>query len=167
MGHPILRKIAKRLTLDDLLSDEVQRLIDNMVKTMREMNGAGLAAPQVHESLQILVIEVKNSSRYPDKEEISLHILINPKIIYKSKEIVSDFEGCLSIDRLRAKVPRHKEIHLKALDRFGEEILIKNSGFLAIALQHEIDHLEGKLFLDHVVEYELMTQEKEFYEYHC
>jgi|SaaInl8_200m_RNA_FD_contig_41_1210293_length_1197_multi_5_in_0_out_0_2 peptide deformylase len=166
MGHPVLRKRASELSLQELGTPRIKQLILDMIETMRDLNGAGIAAPQVHHSFRIMVIEVKDNSRYPNRDSIELQVFINPKFTFKSDIKVSDFEGCLSIDGLRAKVPRHKEIILEALNEEGLPVVIRDSGFLAIALQHEMDHLEGKLFLDHVEDYSTMTQEKEYHQFH-
>lgn len=167
MGHPVLRQIAKQVCKGDLLSEPIQRLIDDMIETMREMDGAGIAAPQVHESLQIMMIELNQNPRYPDKQPVPLTILINPVIVEKSEEMVSAYEGCLSIDGIRALVPRHHRVVVEAMDREGNPLRIEDEGFLAIAIQHEMDHLEGKFFLEHVVDFSSLCHEKEYWRYHA
>lgn len=165
LGHPVLRKTAAELENKKISSDEIQRLIDDMIETNKEYDGLGLAAPQVHQSLQIAIIECCNNPRYPDTPGIPLTILINPKFTYMSEETIKGWESCLSIDDLRGKVPRAKEVKISALDRSGKEISIEADDFLAIVLQHEIDHLNGVVYLDRMKEMKTLSHMNEFQKY--
>lgn len=148
MGHPILRQIAKELTVEEIQSETIQKLIDDMLETMIEYQGVGIAAPQVHHSVQISIIEVKENVRYPQAPSIPLTILINPKITFLTDEKKIGWEGCLSLPELRGAVPRFTKIHVSALDRNADLIEFEAEGFKAIVIQHETDHLFGKLFID-------------------
>ena len=146
LGNPILREVAKEV--GDLADDEVQKLIDDMLVTVTDANGVGLAAPQVDSSLRIFVMASYPNPRYPDAPEIEPYAVVNPEIISESEEIEEDWEGCLSIPGIRGIVPRHKEIKVKYLDRYGKEKTEVINDFLARVFQHEFDHLEGIVFLD-------------------
>ena len=146
LGNPILREVAK--DVKDVADDEVQKLIDDMLVTVTDANGVGLAAPQVDSSLRIFVMASYPNPRYPDAPEIDPYEVINPEIISVSDEMEEDWEGCLSIPGIRGIVPRHKEIEVKYMDRFGREKKEVINDFLARVFQHEFDHLEGIVFLD-------------------
>ena len=157
LGHPVLREKARPLTMEEVKTAETQTLIDDMVETMRDANGAGIAAPQVHSSLRICVVELRAGSRYPDVPPIPLHIFINPQIIERSDEMLEDWEGCLSISGLRGIVPRHRTIKVEALDREGHLFSIAVEGRFARFLQHEIDHLDGTLYIDRMPNLRTLT----------
>jgi peptide deformylase len=148
LGHPVLRKVADPLSVSEIQSAPIQKFIDDMIETMKEYNGVGLAADQVHESKQIAVLEVADNPRYPEKPPVPLTVLINPQITPLSEETEDDWEGCLSIPDLRGKVPRFKSLHVQALDRQGHELSFTAQGFHARVIQHEWDHLNGKVYLD-------------------
>src|SRR6059036_1821485 len=114
LGHPVLRQITATLSLQQLQSGEIQKVIDDMVETMKEYDGVGLAADQVHESKQIAVLEVAENARYPNKPNVPLTVLINPQISPLTEEMEEDWEGCLSIPDIRGRVPRHKSIQVQA-----------------------------------------------------
>lgn len=134
---PVLRRKAMRVTS---INGSIGRLIDDMVETMHEVGGVGLAAPQVGVPLRVAVIEL------PEEETI---VLINPKIVKRSGERQVE-EGCLSLPGYRGEVQRSVKVTAKGLDRYGREIRIKGEGLLAQALEHEIDHLNGTLYIDHL-----------------
>ena len=157
LGHPVLRTGAEDLPLDRLSSPLTQKLIDDMIETMKEYDGVGLAAVQVHESKKIAVLEVADNPRYPDKPKVPLAVLINPQITPLSDEMEEDWEGCLSIPELRGKVPRYKSIRVQARDRDGKELDFVASGFHARVIQHEWDHLHGKVFLDRMRDLSTLT----------
>jgi peptide deformylase len=142
MGHPVLRKKARALDRREVKSPATQQLIDDMVQTMTEYHGAGLAAPQVHLDLRLFVAiaDAENSG--------APIVLINPEIVTVGDEVVEDWEGCLSIPDVRGKVPRAREISVRALNRSGERIEFNASDFAARVIQHEYDHIDGVLFLD-------------------
>jgi len=140
-GDPVLRKEAKAIEAFD---ESLQRFIDEMIETMREEDGVGLAAPQVGESIQLTVIDPTGGEKEP-------FVLINPEIIWYSEEKEDYEEGCLSIPGISLSLNRPSRVTVKALDRSGKPYVIENAeGLLARALQHEIDHLKGVLFVDHI-----------------
>jgi peptide deformylase len=142
LGHPALRTPAQPLAPDRIADPEVQSFIDDMVETMHEANGVGLAAPQVGRELQLFVYQAAGPP------EIPLHVVINPMIRPQSGELVYDWEGCLSIPDLRGLVPRHPAVRVQGLDREGRPLDYLVSGFEARIVQHEFDHLNGVVFLD-------------------
>jgi peptide deformylase len=162
LGNPVLRQIAKEVSLADLKSPATQKLIDDMVETMHEYEGVGLAAPQVHESKQIAVVEVHNSKRYPWAPEVPLLILVNPVFVSKSEETVDGWEGCLSVEGFRGRVPRSRSVVVRFLDRTGKEQQLSAEGFPAVVIQHELDHLAGKVFLDRMPDLTTLTHLKEY-----
>lgn len=148
LGHPILRRVADPLPPEAIPTPETQRFIDDMIETMREHDGVGLAAPQVHVSRQIAVFEVQGSPRYPDVPAVPLTVLINPVLTPLGDETVEEWEGCLSIPDLRGRVPRYRAVRLEALGRQGEPVELVVKEFFARVLQHECDHLKGRVYLD-------------------
>src|SRR5262252_9637633 len=120
LGHPVLRRVTEPIPARELQSPAWQKFIDDMIETMKEYDGVGLAADQVHESKQIAVLEVAENPRYPNKPNVPLTVLINPKISPVTDEMEEDWEGCLSIPDIRGKVPRHKSIQVQARDRDGK-----------------------------------------------
>ncbi len=165
LGHPVLRNVAKELARKEITTPETQRLIDNMVETMKEYDGVGLAAVQVHVPRQIAVLEVADNPRYPQKPEVPLSVLINPTIEPLSEETEEDWEGCLSIIEMRGKVPRYKEIKVVGFNREGKVLDFVASGFHARVIQHEWDHLQGKVFLDRMKDLSTLTYLPEFARY--
>jgi peptide deformylase len=162
LGHPVLRKISEKVPLEELESPVTQKFIDDMIETMKEHDGVGLAADQVHESKQIAVLEVADNPRYPNKSKVPLTVLVNPSITPLSEEMEDDWEGCLSIPDLRGRVPRHKSIRVQALDRQGKEIDFVANDFHARVIQHEFDHLNGKVYLDRMHDFSTLTFLQEF-----
>lgn len=163
LGNPILRQTAKSLNPEKIRNDQdIQALIDDMIETMRVEHGVGLAAPQVSRALRIVVLECQGSERYPDKGGFPLMVLVNPVFTRRSRKVVKGWEGCLSLPDLRGLVTRSSEVELEAYDRFGERLVIKADGFLAIALQHEIDHLDGIVFLDRLPDLAHLAYQEEF-----
>jgi peptide deformylase len=148
LGFPSLRIASKPVGLDQIKTPEFQRLIDDMVETMYEYHGVGLAAPQVHLPIQLAVLEVRNHPRYPDMPEVPLTVLINPEVTILDRSTIDEFEGCLSIPDLRGLVPRFKELRVKALGRHGEQLDFIAHDFHARVVQHETDHLKGEVYLD-------------------
>jgi peptide deformylase len=152
IGHPVLRQPARELSGEELASAEIQRFIDDLVETMRDANGAGLAANQVYRPIRICAIEVHDNPRYPYKPNVPLTILVNPVIEPLSDEQFDNYEGCLSVPNLRGVVKRHAEIHVRALTRDGERYERDVRGLTAGTFQHEVDHLDGTLFVDRVTD---------------
>lgn len=149
IGHPILRQRAQELDPAELATARWQDFIDSLVATMRNADGAGLAAIQVYEPVRIAVIEVRaDNPRYPEKEPIPLTVLVNPVLEPLGDEMFTTWEGCLSVPDLRGKVSRHRRVRVTFLDRQGERHVREVEGFPAVTYQHECDHLDGKLFVD-------------------
>lgn len=168
LGHPILREMARPVDLNTLTAagdNELQRLIDDMIDTMREEGGVGIAAPQVAQSLQIVIVEYQQNERYPSQDDIPLTVYINPVITHSGKETASFWEGCLSLKDLRGLVTRPREVTVEAYSREGEKMVVEASGFLAIVLQHEIDHLLGKVFLDRMTDLTQLAWAEEWQTY--
>jgi len=165
LGHPVLRQVTQNVSPRELESPALQKLIDDMVETMKEYDGVGLAADQVHESKQIAVLEVADNPRYPQKPNVPLTVLINPKITPLSEEIEEDWEGCLSVPDLRGRVPRYKSIRVQAWDRSGNELDFVAEDFHARVIQHEFDHLHGKVYLDRMRDLSTLTFLQEFARY--
>jgi len=148
LGHPVLRQRAAPVPPEAVHSAEIQRLIDDMVETMREYDGAGLAANQVHTLKQITVIEVQANPRYPDAPHIPLTVLINPVVTTLTDEMEEGWEGCLSVPDMRGMVPRYVAVRLNCLDREGQPVELMAKDFFARVIQHETDHLNGLVYLD-------------------
>ena len=165
LGHPVLRKVAESLSARELQSTACQKFIEDMVATMKEYDGVGLAADQVHESKQIAVLEVADNPRYPEKPKVPLTVLINPKVTPLTEEMEDDWEGCLSVPDLRGKVPRYKHIRVQALDRNGKELDFIADDFHARVIQHEWDHLHGKVYLDRMRDLSTLAFLTEFARY--
>jgi peptide deformylase len=157
LGHPVLRKVAAPVPVREIRSAETQRLIDDMVETMREYNGAGLAAPQVHTLKQICVIEVAATPRYPDAPAIPLTVLINPVVTALTDEMEDGWEGCLSVPDMRGMVPRHTAVRLAGYDREGGRIDTVAKEFFARVIQHETDHLNGIVYIDRMRDFSTLT----------
>jgi peptide deformylase len=158
-GDPVLRQAARPLTPQEIVQDEVQRLIRDMRETMYDAPGVGLAAPQVGLSLQLAVIEdqeqyLKNlpapELEQKDRRPVPFHVLINPKIVQSADDRVEFHEGCLSVAGFSAVVPRARTVRVEYLDERGEVHTVDASGWYARILQHEIDHLHGNLYIDHM-----------------
>lgn len=160
MGHPVLRRPARPLERADIKGAVVQRLIDDMIETMHEYHGVGLAAPQVHESVRLFVAAVDEND--PKHEPA---VFINPEINVPGTGTVEDWEGCLSIPDLRGKVPRSTDIIVKAFDRAGGRFELRALDFPARVIQHETDHLDGVLFIDRMRALETLTFLDEYARY--
>lgn len=150
----VLKKKARKVTE---FGPDLQRLIDDMVETMREAPGVGLAAPQVKVSMRVIVVEFGDE----EDEEIpaKLFTIVNPEITRRSQETVMGIEGCLSIPGILGEVERSSSVTLKGFTRHGKPIRIKANGWLARIFQHEVDHLDGVLFVDRA-EQVWMSEEK-------
>ncbi len=165
LGHPVLRQIAEPVPPDQITTPKVQQFIDDLIETMYEYDGAGLAAPQVHVSHQIVAMEVNKNPRYPEAPTIPLTIYINPEITPLTEDMDEDWEGCLSVPGLRGRVPRYTAIRLRAYDRQGKRVELVVEGFHARVIQHECDHLQGKVFLDRMRDMSSLTFIEEFVKY--
>jgi peptide deformylase len=152
IGHPVLRETARELSRDELATAPVRQLIADMIETMRDANGAGIAANQVHEPVRICVVEVDRNPRYPYKPDWSLTVLVNPRVEARTNETFMNYEGCLSVPNLRGQVPRLTAVRIRAWDREGNDVDFEVKGLTAGTFQHEIDHLDGTLFVDRVAD---------------
>jgi peptide deformylase len=166
IGHPVLRQRSREVERDELLAPETQRFIDDLVETMRDANGAGLAAPQVHVPLRIVAIEVKDNPRYPYKPNIPLTILVNPVLQPLTEERFENYEGCLSVPNLRGVVRRFAEIRVTGWDRHGQPFERVARGLTAGTFQHETDHLDGLIFVDRVEDPRTLCTWAEFDRFH-
>lgn len=158
MGHPVLRSRARALERADIKSAGVQSLIDSMIETMEEYQGIGLAAPQIHEGVRVFIAGLQEDSRDEDDEPSIVPVpLINPEVVPIGSEMVTDWEGCLSIPDIRGKVPRYKRVKVRALDREGARVELQLAEMSARVVQHENDHLDGILFFDRMKGFESLT----------
>ena len=167
MGHPVLRAKARTIEAAEIRSPAVQQLIDDMFETMSEYQGVGLAAPQIHESVRLFVAGFPRDEEDADEDEqtVPQMALINPEISIVGRDLIEDWEGCLSIPDIRGRVPRARQIVVRAYDRTGKRMEIKASGFTARVIQHETDHLDGVLFFDRMKSLESLTFLPEFSRY--
>ena len=165
LGHPVLRQPAEPVPVAKIRTPEIQRLIDDMIETMREYNGAGLAATQVHVPRQICVIEVNGNPRYPDAAEVPLTVLVNPRVTPLTEEIEEGWEGCLSVPDMRGMVPRVTAVRLEAYDREGQKVDLVAKDFFARVIQHETDHLHGLVYLDRMRDLSTLTHLAEWNKY--
>lgn len=161
MGHPVLRTPAQALASGAFKQPELRGLVDDMVDTMADYVGVGLAAPQVHYGLRLFVIQ-------PDPgDEATLRVAINPEVTPLGEETEEGWEGCLSIPDIHGMVPRHTRVRLDALDAQGRKYSEELEGFAARVAQHEYDHLDGKLFLDRMINFSTLAFGDEFRRYHA
>lgn len=151
IGHPAVRTPARKLTDQEIVSAATQRLIDDMIETMHEYDGVGLAAPQVHVGLRLAVIEVSAADERTE-EGVPLTVLVNPVVIPLGAETIPGWEGCLSIPDLRGIVPRFARVRLEARDRKGKVYTREATEFFARVIQHECDHLDGDVYLDRMTD---------------
>jgi peptide deformylase len=172
VGHPVLRQRARPLSLEELASPRIQKLIEDMRDTMRAAPGVGLAAPQIGESLQLVVIEdppTYHAKLSPEelaareRESVPFHVLVNPKLTIRSDEVVAAFEGCLSFSNFSMIVPRARKVRVEALDERGERVVKVATGWYARILQHEVDHLHGIVCCDRMESRTLSTAENMSY----
>jgi peptide deformylase len=166
LGHPVLREVARKLTREELASPKVQTFIDDLVETMHDANGAGLAANQVYEPIRVCAIEVRNNPRYPYKPNFPLTILVNPEVVPTTDETFLNYEGCLSVPNLRGEVRRFTGVKVRAWDRHGKDVELDIKGLTAGTFQHEVDHLDGKVFLDRVEDTRTLATWADFERHH-
>ncbi len=160
MGHPVLRQVARPVDPDAIVSPEFQDFIDSMVLTMIEYDGVGLAAPQVHQSIRVVVFH--EDAGLTDDQDQPLLCLINPEITPLTEETAAMWEGCLSIPGLRGKVSRPRHVRVTGLTREGRKLEMELQDFAAIVIQHECDHLDGKLFIDRLDDTRELAYTEEF-----
>jgi peptide deformylase len=160
MGHPVLRRRARALDPAEVRAAVMQKFIDDMMDTMLEYEGIGLAAPQVHESVRLFVAGIEDADG-----KLRVIPFVNPVITPLSDETAEDWEGCLSIPDIRGKVPRYTHIRIDALDRKGKPFSLELRDFPARVVQHETDHLDGVLFFDRMKSFESLAFLEEFNRY--
>ena len=160
LGHPVLRGAARPVLPEELATPDLQRLIDDMVETMYEYDGVGIAAPQVHVGLRLAVLEVPETDER-GQGAVPLTVLVNPEVRALGEEVQHGWEGCLSIPDLRGTVPRWTRIELRALDRDGAPYTIEATDFFARVIQHECDHLDGRVYLDRMDDMRSLAYQRE------
>lgn len=160
LGHPLLRSQAQ--LVDNIQSPRIQNLIDNLIATVIKANGVGIAAPQVQSSDRIFILASRPNSRYPNAPEMEPTPMINPKILASSSEEAKGWEGCLSIPGIRGLVPRHRAIEIQYSDRNGKLHKQELSDFVARIFQHELDHLDGIVFIDRLQSSQDLITEQEY-----
>jgi peptide deformylase len=164
MGHPVLRAKARHVEKAEIRTAPIQKLLDDMIDTMTEYHGVGLAAPQVHEALRIFVAALDTGDE-GEEEAAEPIALINPEITVVGSDVVEDWEGCLSIPDIRGRVPRARAVKVRAFDRTGARIELSAHDFSARVIQHETDHLDGVLFFDRMKSLASMTFLDEYSRY--
>ncbi|MBI3615443.1 MAG: peptide deformylase [Candidatus Omnitrophica bacterium] len=179
LGNPVLRKKARGVNLKQLASPGIQVFIQDLIQTMHEYDGVGIAAPQVHVSLQVAVIGADHNPRYPKAPRIPLTVLINPRVWPEGRGAASssrsrrpasgrqvmDWEGCLSVEGVRGRVPRWHSVRVEAYNAEGKPVCFRATGFFARVIQHEWDHLQGKVFLDRMKDLTTLTHLTEYARY--
>ena len=161
MGHPVLREKAK--PVDNVASPELRALVEDMKETMAAKNGAGLAAPQIGVGQRVVIFGVDHNPRYPDAEPVPFTVLVNPKIVMLSREVESDWEGCLSVPGMRGMVPRYTKLRYTGTDAEGNPIDRVAEGFHARVVQHECDHLDGILYPQRITDMSTFGFTKELF----
>ena len=160
MGHPTLRKVARPLAREELRSEAVRRLVTDMIDTLRDAGGIGLAAPQIGASVRLAIIDVPGGeTRYGVVPPLPLTVFVNPEIDVVDPATAGYWEGCLSVPGLRGYVERPQQVHLRATDFEGKPFEMDLQGFLATVFQHEFDHLDGRLYVDLIEDSRLLLFE--------
>jgi peptide deformylase len=159
LGNPVLRQVAQPVSPEEIRTPAFQRFVDDMLETMVAEEGIGLAAPQVARSQQLIVMECRGEGGFPQT------VLINPKILFYGPTQVENWEGCLSVDDLRGKVTRASMVRVQGLDSDGKNVEFDATGLFAVCIQHEMDHLQGKVFLDRMTDFSTLTHLNEFDEF--
>jgi peptide deformylase len=160
LGHPVLRTPAEPVELPGDAS--LRGFVDDLMATMLDADGVGIAAPQVYQSLQVFIVASRPNPRYPDAPSMEPEVAINPEIVWRSDEVAKGWEGCLSIPGIRGEVPRHRRIRTRYRTLDGAEVEREFEGFVARVFQHEDDHLRGIVFLDRLESNRDIISEKEF-----
>ena len=160
LGHPILREKAR--SISRVQDDRIQALIDNLLATVQKANGVGIAAPQVARPEQLMIVASRPNLRYPNAPMMEPTAMMNPRILAHSDETAKGWEGCLSIPGIRGNVPRYQAIEVEFLDRLGRLQKTELTDFVARIFQHEVDHLNGIVFVDRVESTQDLITEKEY-----
>jgi peptide deformylase len=163
MGHPVLRQVARKVEPAEIKSPAFQKLVDDMIETMREYDGIGLAAPQVHQGVRLALIGIEEGKG--DDRTLRVLPVVNPEVTPVGGGMAEDWEGCLSLPKLRGRVNRPDRVLVKALDRRGHKIEFDLAGYPARVAQHEIDHLDGVLFIDRMKSFESLCFLDEYSKY--
>jgi peptide deformylase len=166
MGHPVLRAVSGPVTPKEMKGKWLPDFLEDMLETMSDYDGVGLAAPQVNVSKRIVIIGSPGSTRYPDAPRIPTMVLINPVIIPLTNETHELWEGCLSVPGLRGLVKRPRKIRVKALNEKGKKVEFIAEDFKAGVIQHETDHLDGILFPERMTDLKLLMFEAEYEKFH-
>lgn len=167
LGHPVLREVAVPVTPERLRSKAFDDLVANMVDTMRDSEGVGIAAPQVHAPERVFAIEIRDRERYTDAELFPLTVVINPSVTPMTDAVVTGWEGCLSVWGIRGLVDRHTSVRLSGLDRTGAPLDVVLDGFSAVVAQHEMDHLDGVLFVDRMTDLRSLCFDREYQRFYA
>jgi peptide deformylase len=160
LGHPVLRTTASAVVLP--AAEATRRLVDDMLATLIDAGGVGIAAPQVYEPVAIFIVASRPNPRYPDAPSMEPEVVINPEIVERSNEVVKGWEGCLSIPGIRGEVSRHRHIRVRYQTVEGLVVEREFSDFVARIVQHEDDHLRGIVFLDRLENTRDVITEKEY-----
>ncbi|BCS55719.1 peptide deformylase [Geobacter sp. SVR] len=160
LGNPVLRQLA--LPVDNLRDASLQTLIEDMLATVAEADGVGIAAPQVYEPLRLFIVASRPNPRYPDAPSMQPTVMLNPELLWQSPETVMGWEGCLSVPGIRGLVPRSERIRVGYQEHGGGRREEELSGFLARVFQHEFDHISGLVFLDRVASNRDLVSEREY-----
>ncbi|MCC7257886.1 MAG: peptide deformylase [Gammaproteobacteria bacterium] len=167
LGHPVLRQVARPLSAAEIGSERVRQLLADMVDTLHDYGGIGLAAPQVGESLRLAIIEIAGGpTRYGDLAPMPLTVFVNPRVEVLDPATTGCWEGCLSVPGLRGFVERPRHVRIDCLDGAGTPATLELRGFAATVFQHEFDHLDGRLYVDRIADPALLAFDAEYERYH-
>lgn len=162
MGNPLLRKIPQKISKEFFLTDEFAQVLEDLKDSMKHYGGIGIAAPQIGIDLQVAIIELQGFNRYGEKVDLALTTFVNPELIFLTEDVQGFWEGCLSVPGLRGYVERPKKVQVRYLDEKGNDQQMVAQGFLATVLQHELDHLQGVLYIDRIKDPKLISYQEEF-----
>ena len=160
LGNPILRQ--KAVVVENVQDEKIQNLIDELITSVVQANGVGIAAPQIATSYRLFIVASRPNTRYPHAPEMQPTAMINPRIVAHSSKMIKDWEGCLSVPGIRGLVPRYQTIEVEYTDRNGSSQKQELTDFIARIFQHEYDHLEGLVFLDRVENNQDLISEEEY-----
>lgn len=166
MGHPLLREVARPLEPHEIGSADIKRLIDDMIDTLHDYGGVGLAAPQIGEMIRLAIIEIPaGPSRYGELAPLSLSVFINPTIEIVDARTAGYWEGCLSVPGLRGFVERPQHVKVSYTTQRNEKMELELTDFPATVFQHEFDHLDGKLYIDRITDTRMLAFDQEYERY--
>ena len=165
MGHPTLREKAEEVKIEEIKDGSIEKLVKDMFDTMQAENGIGIAAPQVNVKKQVCIVGLPSPTE-EDPEGFEAVVVINPKLTVLDEELLGNWEGCLSVPQLRGYVERPKAVRVEYTNLEGEPEIIEAEGFPAVVFQHELDHLEGKLYVDHIKDITKFSYLDEFEKFH-